>query len=510
MTRSLLCQLRRRLILQAFGHALARAVLLGAGLLLLAVAFQRMSAVRLVTWTGLLSLAAITLALVETWLRRPALERVAAQLDHRAGTRDRLATALAFEQPANPMESAALAECEVWLKMHFDGKRHTPWTLPAAAPWLLAPVLSIAFLQFRPHHAPVASVAAVRGADPTAILTATELERMAGRIDTQTKNRPPGDLQKVADALKRSASQLRKEANGGSAAKATLLELSTLENVLKAALEGSVPETPGDALSKAEDGKQGPEAPKKHDPKVAKKEEEQGKKLVEGKNKERPIKALENTPANAASQQGGQSGSGANASQTAAETRAGNSGGMGQSMGAGQAKQDSGGDGGGGASARELQGMISKLQEMKSGKEGGTASRSQGSGNGESKSEGQMMVDTSARESHTGEQARGAQGAMGQGGSELDQGTKKTPFGKMHPGESAKAGKQVRVTGAAGAGESMRAMIATMPGEEPAKASFKPLYDAAKPAAEDAMIEENIPIGSRLFVKRYFEAIRPK
>jgi hypothetical protein len=30
------------------------------------------------------------------------------------------------------------------------------------------------------------------------------------------------------------------------------------------------------------------------------------------------------------------------------------------------------------------------------------------------------------------------------------------------------------------------------------------------PAAEDAVQQENIPLGSRLLIKRYFEAIRPK
>jgi hypothetical protein len=39
---------------------------------------------------------------------------------------------------------------------------------------------------------------------------------------------------------------------------------------------------------------------------------------------------------------------------------------------------------------------------------------------------------------------------------------------------------------------------------------FKELYEAMAPAAEDAVQQENIPLGSRFLVRRYFESIRPK
>ena len=40
--------------------------------------------------------------------------------------------------------------------------------------------------------------------------------------------------------------------------------------------------------------------------------------------------------------------------------------------------------------------------------------------------------------------------------------------------------------------------------------AYKNLYDAMAPAAQDAVLQENIPLGSRFLIKRYFEAIRPK
>ena len=39
---------------------------------------------------------------------------------------------------------------------------------------------------------------------------------------------------------------------------------------------------------------------------------------------------------------------------------------------------------------------------------------------------------------------------------------------------------------------------------------YKEIYDAMAPAAEDAAQQENIPLGSRFFIRRYFESIRPK
>jgi hypothetical protein len=39
---------------------------------------------------------------------------------------------------------------------------------------------------------------------------------------------------------------------------------------------------------------------------------------------------------------------------------------------------------------------------------------------------------------------------------------------------------------------------------------YKELVEAAAASAEDAVEQEEIPLGSRFLVKRYFESIRPK
>ena len=49
-------------------------------------------------------------------------------------------------------------------------------------------------------------------------------------------------------------------------------------------------------------------------------------------------------------------------------------------------------------------------------------------------------------------------------------------------------------------------------GGSPAKAGrrYKELYDAMAPAAQETVEQENIPLGSRFYIRRYFENIRPK
>ena len=67
------------------------------------------------------------------------------------------------------------------------------------------------------------------------------------------------------------------------------------------------------------------------------------------------------------------------------------------------------------------------------------------------------------------------------------------------------------LSGKFGEGESLSALIPTAAaGGEKATRRYKQLYDAAASDAEDAVIQENIPLGSRFLIKRYFEAIRPK
>ena len=53
-------------------------------------------------------------------------------------------------------------------------------------------------------------------------------------------------------------------------------------------------------------------------------------------------------------------------------------------------------------------------------------------------------------------------------------------------------------------------MLPTAGDKSKAARRYKELYNAMAPAAENAVEQENIPLGSRFFIKRYFESIRPK
>ena len=98
----------------------------------------------------------------------------------------------------------------------------------------------------------------------------------------------------------------------------------------------------------------------------------------------------------------------------------------------------------------------------------------------------------------------------GQPGTDKDKGTTENPFGKQGA-EAKDAAKKDQLSGRFGEGESLSALIPTAAaGGEKATRRYKELYDAAAADAEDAVTQENIPLGSRFLIKRYFEAIRPK
>ena len=99
--------------------------------------------------------------------------------------------------------------------------------------------------------------------------------------------------------------------------------------------------------------------------------------------------------------------------------------------------------------------------------------------------------------------------ATGQPGSEHEEGTTGAPLGERQ--EAARAGAELALRGAPG--EKGEVATEAVPGGRDrarAKQQYRELYEAMAPAAEDAVLQEEIPLGSRLFLKRYFEAIRPR
>ena len=67
------------------------------------------------------------------------------------------------------------------------------------------------------------------------------------------------------------------------------------------------------------------------------------------------------------------------------------------------------------------------------------------------------------------------------------------------------------VEGEIGDGTSLIALFRAAGNDDPqARRAYRNAYQTAAPAALDAVSREQIPAGSRLLVRRYFEAIRPK
>jgi hypothetical protein len=97
----------------------------------------------------------------------------------------------------------------------------------------------------------------------------------------------------------------------------------------------------------------------------------------------------------------------------------------------------------------------------------------------------------------------------GQPGGERDTGTTDTPFGKEQ-NPAGQDGQQQSLTGRLGQGETLQQFLPGIADASKSKRRYKELYEAMAPAAEDAVVQENIPLGSRFFIKRYFESIRPK
>jgi hypothetical protein len=97
----------------------------------------------------------------------------------------------------------------------------------------------------------------------------------------------------------------------------------------------------------------------------------------------------------------------------------------------------------------------------------------------------------------------------GQPGTENDQGTTNDPLGK----EGDAAGKNARaqqLAGRLGEGETLQQFLPSAADASRSSRRYQELYQAMAPAAEEAVLQENIPLGSRFFIKRYFEAIRPR
>jgi hypothetical protein len=101
-------------------------------------------------------------------------------------------------------------------------------------------------------------------------------------------------------------------------------------------------------------------------------------------------------------------------------------------------------------------------------------------------------------------------GATGHPGSEHDLGRGRDITEEAERDEQPVADEDF-VSGQIGEGASLVELFRAAGNDDPkARRAYQSAYQTAAPAALDAVSQEHIPAGSRLLVRRYFEAIRPK
>lgn len=493
---------RRRLIAQRFLQAMAVAAIVGASVVCgLAFAHQGQA--------GAVLAAAALAAVVRAGLTRPTLARTAALLDARANTRDRFQTALEFghRTPRTPLETLALDECDRFAR-DFSVARWTPIRVPRFAGWLLVPLSALAFLSWGGPKAPAAPDAAL-------VQPAAELQKIAGAL--REAKTPSPDLARIAEALEKSAQRLKTAdpASDAEKQKTALREMSSLEamlNVLRAARDQPVSPAELSALAAAlaanDAAKPAADALRAGELAAA---ASQLEKLLETL-KDRPgalqqlarslqeqADKLTGAQKNEIARQMQAAGQGAQAGQSSLSQQAlsrlaqllrqaGQNGAGSPSTAQGRPMTD-----------RELQSLLDALENLKNGLRPGGA--------------GQPGADSSLAtiESFSKDASASAgQLPADQPGSERDAGHSDALFGKDAAPEVKPQGPATRLAGAQGeGGESLQQFIGAASDGSRATQAYREGFERLVPAAQNAVEQENIPLGSRALVRRYFENIRP-
>lgn len=507
------------MLAQSFLVSLGRAALLLGGALLLAGAVRRW-AFGLPPWNLPLALAASTLTLLATfaftWVRRLTLPQTAAAIDRLGATHDRFLTALDFSDAnAEPgLRALAVRECAAFIRGG-DFASLVRLRVPRELPWLLVPAVALALLSWEARQTlgeRDAEAAAARGEVEG---TAKKLEELARELEKKADPTRPEDLQKMAEELKRSAKQIRADAKtSAEAEKASLRELSELEKMVQDLQKQPGTPSPEElkelakALEKQEQTKEAAAALKDGDlARAAETLEKEMKDLAEAGDettKQQIEEALKQALDKLAEQR-----QLSEALKKLAQQSGGKPGEKGEEISKELADllrklQQRGSQPGGPQSQQSLKSLLAALQNLKFGN--GEPDPSGKPGDGPPRG-GISQQDFSKNPSP------GAGGdprlASGNPGSEKDTGTTDTPFGKEQ-NPAGTPGEQQSVSGRLGEGETLQQFLPGVADASQAKRRYKDLYEAMAPAAEDAVVQESIPIGSRFFIRRYFDSIRPK
>ncbi len=502
---------RRRLMAQRALDGAAAAALATLSALCFIEAFQR----------GLLppraSVATVTAivlgaAALRSLLGRLTLAQTAAFLDVRAGARDRFGTALDFSRRASPtrFETLAIDECERFAR-EFPVRRWTPIHLPRFTAWILLPLAALALLSsFSPRpKTPTPLDAAVSQ-------RAAELQKIAAALRQDDAKNP--DLARMAEAMQKSAQRLMaaEPSSDSEKLKAALREMSSLEamlNAMRAARDQPVSPAELSALAAALAANDGA--------KSAADAVRAGELGAAASQLEKLLQTLKERPdSSAALQQLAQSlqeqadkltaaqkneiarqmqaaGQGARAGQSSLSQQALSR--LAQLLR--QAGQTGAGSPGRPMTDRELQSLADALENMKNGLRPGGASKP---GEGHPAAGAALAIVESGNPN-----ASTGQIPTGQPGSEHDAGHSDPLLGASPEPKVKPQGPATRLTGAPGEGESMQQFIGAANDGSRATRAYREGFERLVPSAQNAVDQEKIPLGSRAFVRRYFENIRP-
>jgi hypothetical protein len=440
----------------------------------------------------------------------PGWAECAAELDRRARTGDRFITGWELGQRGSrtEMQELAFQECAGFAgRGRFE--EFFPVRLPPGLLAGVAPLLSLALLVWSGNLEETRRAAVRRSGLQEVSAVVERLEALAREAEERGNGDPV--LAELAEKLRQGARDLKTDARDPeSAQQAAMRELSRLEQMVQALQAGGMPQQAADmkALAEALSG--------------SAEFQEMARALEEGRLSD-AARALEELGAGG----GGEALEKRiqQALERLAEDRARSEGmkrlleELERSGGKGAVEKlqrmlrqmAQGGQPGrpGNEEGKGLKELLSALQDLKYGNpaegrgSGGGPERGEG---GPGEGEGRVAVQVFGK---AGRDADAAGGASGQAGGERDLGTTGTPFGAAGgaPGE---AGEDLALTGRLGAGETLSGYLPAAGDDSKAARRYKELYEALAPEAREAVMQEAIPIGSRFFIQRYFELIRPR
>lgn len=463
-------------------------------------------------WLAAPAFAALA-AFFATMLRRVPLPDVAATVDRLGGTHDRSLTALAFTGKPTPFQQLAADECRAFLARK-NLPRLIPIRMPGAIRYLIFPVITLALLHWESRIAAGERQRAAEAAQKQVSPTANQLEQLAKEIEKSLDPAKDEELKKLAEQLRKSAEQLRAQENGADeAAKNALRELSNLQQLVQQMQKPPENVSPeemkqlAEALAKNEATKPAADAMQAGDLAKAAQELEDAAKQPTKEEAEKALReALERLSKQRELSQAMrqlakqlQQNAGEGASNEALQKLAQMLKKMGQQKGnSGKPGQQ--------PSAEQLKQLMSALENMKFGEpQDSPGGEPKASGDGK----GQLTIQSFSKPNPDGSSPDGTQIPSGQPGSERDTGTTETPFGKT-AGETANKQTDASLKGRLNEGESLSQLLPTAGDTSKSSRRYKEIYEAMAPSAEEAVVQENIPLGSRFLIKRYFESIRPK